>query len=225
MHFVKTVFTGALLVAAALAELKFTTFPPPVVEVGKPYELTYDGTDADVTVTLRRGPSKNLHDVEVVTTSATGGSFTWTPKTSLTDGDDYALQISADGEDDNYTAQFAVTGGTGKEEPTTSTASETATATASETETETATVTTSATDITTTSAPGTISSGTSTVLSRNTTFSAPTRTLSTAITITPTANATTTAAPSEVPDNAAIRGVASPLALVLGVAAALFYLN
>ncbi|KAL8746419.1 MAG: hypothetical protein Q9190_001556 [Brigantiaea leucoxantha] len=46
-----------------------------------------------------------------------GNSYTWTPKKSLTNGDNYALKISQGIEPDNYSGMFSVTGGSGSSSP------------------------------------------------------------------------------------------------------------
>jgi len=62
-----------------------------------------------VTITLRQGAATNLQDVEVLTSDATNGQFIWTPSTSLPNGNDYALQISQNGQV-NYFGPFTVQG-------------------------------------------------------------------------------------------------------------------
>ncbi|PGH02994.1 hypothetical protein GX51_04312 [Blastomyces parvus] len=202
MH-MKSILASALLVAAAVAQsISFTSFPEDV-EAGKPVTITWIGgsDDEPVTITLMKGPSKDLQEVETLTTAGTDGSFTWTPEDDIVNGDDYALRITQ-GDELNYTNQFPISGGSGREE------------------TPSATVTTPSPTASVTSSP---SSGPSN--SRNSTTSAPT-TITTDVTATPQGPTTAppTPTPSE-PSAASIMAVSSPFALIMGVLAAFVYLH
>lgn len=112
MRFFQTLLTGAALVATALS-LTIDTYPPSV-EAGKTYTIEYSPKDdTPTTFVLRKGLSTNLDTVETLTTTATGGTFTWTVKSTYTDGTDYALEIKRDGSAPNYSGQFPLTGGSG----------------------------------------------------------------------------------------------------------------
>ncbi|MCJ1463922.1 hypothetical protein MMC07_002531 [Pseudocyphellaria aurata] len=113
MLFAKTLAVGASFVVAALAQAKIISFTtlPTSVKAGVPTELKWIGGDnSAVTITLRQGDSNDLKDVAVLTSTGTGGSFTWTPSKSLPDADNYALQISQ-GSEINYTGLFSLSGG------------------------------------------------------------------------------------------------------------------
>lgn len=56
-----------------------------------------------VTLTLRKGTSGNLQDVETITDQAKDGTFTWTPGANVKQGETYAFQVTQDGER-NYSA-------------------------------------------------------------------------------------------------------------------------
>ena len=43
MHFYKTLLVGALMVASAVAQLQFTSFPPSTVAVGQSVTVTWSG--------------------------------------------------------------------------------------------------------------------------------------------------------------------------------------
>ena len=94
--FAKALLLGALAVFAAAQSnvLTFTRVPNPVTD-GQPQAILYatNDTTTPVTIILRKGPSSNLQTVETLTTEATGGQYIWTPKPSIPDGTDYALQI------------------------------------------------------------------------------------------------------------------------------------
>jgi len=109
----KSVVGAALFAVAAVAQtvIQFTSFPSSV-QVGSTYQITWQGGDssAPATIILRKGPSGNLGTVETLTTTAVGGSFSWSPKDSLADGSDYAFQI-VQGSENNYSGQFTLTGG------------------------------------------------------------------------------------------------------------------
>ncbi|KAL2373196.1 extracellular matrix protein [Blastomyces gilchristii SLH14081] len=202
MHLMKSLLASALLVAAAVAQkISFTSFPEDV-QAGEPVTVTWTGgSDEPVTITLMKGLSKDLQEVETLTTSGQDGTFTWTPESDIVNGDDYALRISQ-GDEVNYTNLFDVSGGSGKEE------------------TPSPTVTTPPPTVTGTSSP---SSGPSN--SRNSTSSEAT-TITTGVTVTPTGPTTAppTPTPSE-PSAASIMAVSSPFALIMGVLVAFVYLH
>ncbi|EAS33293.3 extracellular matrix protein [Coccidioides immitis RS] len=222
MHFFRTLLAAAALIASTVAqsELAFTSFPSDV-QVGKPVAVTWAGGDATkpVTIKLRKGPSDDLKDIAVLTSSATGGSYTWTPSSSLVDGDDYALQINQ-GSDINYTNLFSISGGSGSAIPSTDSATLSATPYSSTFATPTTIQLT--TGVTTSH----ISRGTSLSISRNATISTPALSSTRAVTLTPTAAPTESepSAPTSTP-NAAPAILSRPVALALGGLAAFVYLN
>ncbi|KAF1989692.1 hypothetical protein K402DRAFT_261625 [Aulographum hederae CBS 113979] len=116
MQFFKSLLIGASAFAAIVSAqnpLAFTSLPTSV-QVGVPVQLTYRApSSGPVTITLRQGERTNLQDVAVLTTSATGGSYTWIPSTSLPPADNYALRITQADAEENYTDLFTITGGTG----------------------------------------------------------------------------------------------------------------
>ncbi|PGH12721.1 hypothetical protein AJ79_04081 [Helicocarpus griseus UAMH5409] len=234
MH-MKSVLASALFVAAAVADISFTSFPQDV-EVGKPVTITWaSDSDDPVTITLRKGPSDNLKDVETLTTSGKDGSFTWTPTSSLQNGKDYALQISQ-GDDFNYGTQFSIAGGSGKGSPVMPNPSETGkgapvmpsgSATESGATTQTLSLSSGASSAT---ASASITSGAPTASpsagpsnSRNST--SPT-TLTKDVTSTPSGPTSAPSTPEPTTGAAApIAAMSSPFALIMGVLAAFAYLN
>ncbi|KAF7118614.1 hypothetical protein CNMCM5793_008152 [Aspergillus hiratsukae] len=81
--------------------LAFTAWPTHIYQ-GKPATVTWVGApDVPVTIYLRKGDATNLDHVQVLTTDAKGGSFTFVPDESLPDGSDYAFQIQQ-GAEENY---------------------------------------------------------------------------------------------------------------------------
>jgi hypothetical protein len=113
MHFLKTVASVALFAAAALAQGVAFTSTPSGVQVGQSYTITWTGGDPNqpVTLVLRSGSPGNLDTTTTITADAKGGSYTWTPGTTIPDGAAYALQITQ-GTDTNYSGQFTIQGGT-----------------------------------------------------------------------------------------------------------------
>ncbi|KAI9889141.1 MAG: hypothetical protein M1814_005732 [Vezdaea aestivalis] len=109
MHFIQTLLVGASAFALASAQLAFTSFPSSV-EVGKTYTLTYSGGSGPVTILLRKGSSNDLRTIATLSSTATGGSSTWSPDASLPSGSDYALQITS-GTETNYAGPIVLTGG------------------------------------------------------------------------------------------------------------------
>ncbi|KAJ5290984.1 hypothetical protein N7478_000235 [Penicillium angulare] len=105
MHFSTVLAASATLLTLALADpLSFTSWPQDV-QAGKPLTLTWAGavTNQPVTLTLRKGASGNLDDVEVITDQAKDGTFTWTPGENIKEGETYAFQVSQGGQK-NYSA-------------------------------------------------------------------------------------------------------------------------
>ncbi|EFW13781.1 hypothetical protein CPSG_09648 [Coccidioides posadasii str. Silveira] len=216
MHFFRTLLAAAALIASTVAqgELAFTSFPSDV-QVGKPVTVTWAVGDATkpVTIKSRKGT------IVMTCSSATGGSYTWTPSSSLVDGDDYALQINQ-GSDINYTNLFSISGGSGSAIPSTDSATLSATPYSS-------TFATSTTiQLTTGVTTSHISRGTSLSISRNATISTPALSSTRAVTLTPTAAPTESepSAPTSTP-NAAPAILSRPVALALGGLAAFVYLN
>ncbi|KAI1919150.1 hypothetical protein LOZ58_002075 [Ophidiomyces ophidiicola] len=234
MHFFKTLLAGAALVASAVAQgkLAFTSFPSNV-HVGSPVTVTWSGgaLNTPVTITLRKGPSNNLKDVAVLTASATGTSFTWTPQSSLASGPDYALQITQ-GDQINYTGLFAISGGSGTL-PSSSAATTTPATTPMTMTTPVITSSSSSSSIvvpTTTMSPPLstgpqISRNTSTTIGRNSTISTPGLTSTRVPTFTPSSSsARPTVVPTSSPNGASVI-MAAPGALLLGALAVFAYLN
>ncbi|RHZ57807.1 GPI anchored serine-threonine rich family protein [Aspergillus thermomutatus] len=86
---------------SAAQMLAFTAWPTHISQ-GQPATVTWLGApDVPVTIYLRKGDANNLEHVQVLTTDAKGGSFTFVPDDSLPDGSDYALQIQQ-GAEENY---------------------------------------------------------------------------------------------------------------------------
>lgn len=111
MRFFQVVASGAALIAAALA-LEINQFPAGGVKAGTTYTITYSPkSDTPTTFILRKGVSTDLGTVGTLTTTATGGSFSWTVADDLVNGADYALEIRQEGQAPNYSAQFGLTGG------------------------------------------------------------------------------------------------------------------
>ncbi|KAF1842695.1 uncharacterized protein K460DRAFT_288782 [Cucurbitaria berberidis CBS 394.84] len=112
MRFFETVISGAALIAAVLA-LEINDFPKDGVVAGQTYTITYSPKDnTPTTFILRKGAETNLNTVDTLTTTATGGSFSWTAPKTLPAGSDYALQVKQ-GDVVNYSAQFPISGGSG----------------------------------------------------------------------------------------------------------------
>ncbi|KAJ5802068.1 uncharacterized protein N7503_004518 [Penicillium pulvis] len=106
MHFTTILAVSASLLTLGYAAdpLSFTSWPADIA-AGKPVTLTWTGanTNGPVTLTLRKGTSGNLQDVETITDQAKDGTFTWTPGANIKEGETYAFQVTQDGER-NYSA-------------------------------------------------------------------------------------------------------------------------
>ena len=127
----------ALLASAAFAGLAIAQQPkigftsvPANVQTGSSYTIQWGGGDDDlvrvdarivertvanmpqpVTIALRKGDLDSIQTVQILTTDARNGSYTWTPLSSLIDGEDYTLQITQGLDSINYSGEFSLTGG------------------------------------------------------------------------------------------------------------------
>lgn len=221
MLFFKTLLVSAsalVSLAAAQSNALFFTSVPTAIQAGETYEITYEATDpnAPVAITLRQGSSTDLNTVTTLTSSATGGTFSWTVPDSFPDGGDYALQITQ-GDENNYSGQFAITGG----DPAaiSSVSSRTATVSVSR-----STITSSISSASSSLASAAITSS----IGRNTTLSSATLTRSTT-TFSNTGETgasetgETSSGPSGAPTDAAT-GLTQPLVFVAGAAVAALFL-
>lgn len=115
MRFFSAAFVGVsalVSLAAAQSNTLFFTSVPDLVTVGQTYTIKYTAPDSSspVTITLRKGPSTDLSTIATLTSTSTGGSYKWTPDSSLVSGPDYALQITQ-GSEINYSGLFPIVGG------------------------------------------------------------------------------------------------------------------
>lgn len=155
-----------------------------------------------VTIILRQGVSTDLKTLYNLTSTSTGGSFVWTPRTDLPNGADYALQIMQ-GNQTNYYGPFRVQGYLGPLSSSASSASSTS---------HTGSIT----------SVGAMSTGTGIPMSRNTTFSS--ATLSSTSVTTSTVSTTASSAAASASGTGAANPkaqVGSSLALVGAIAALL----
>lgn len=108
---VKYFLVGAGLMMSVMADyIAFSEWPTSLT-AGQPVTLKWTGgSDAPATITLRKGESTDLHDVQVLSSDATNGVFTWTPPADLQNAGDYAFQISQ-GDEINYTSLLPLSGG------------------------------------------------------------------------------------------------------------------
>jgi len=220
MRFFEVVLSGAALIAAAWAvELNEV---PTALEAGKTYTITYSPKDdTPTTFILRKGNPGDLDTIGPIGT-ATGGSFEWTVPTNLADAPNYAFEVQQAGAEPNYSGLIPLTGGSGEDTTTTSSVASGyptkspvsstpyATATTTESATTTAVVTTPAASASGTgylTTPGLNSTITTATLSR--TSGAPTTTGS-------------GSPPAEQTGAAAMFG-SSPLALLVGAAAMVYF--
>ncbi|KXS93684.1 hypothetical protein AC578_8002 [Pseudocercospora eumusae] len=234
--FFKSLLVSALaaLATAQSNPLGFTKVPNPVT-VGKPNVITYMTNDNDtpVTILLRRGDSNNLHTVKTLTTSATDGSYIWTPGNDLDNGSDYALEIQQSGNQPNYFGPFQIQGST--ESGSSSSSSGTAGGYGSMTHSSMSSTITATANIsgtsTTLTATYPVSAGNMTSMSRNTTMTHATLTRSSS-TASQTASQTTNgagfqgtstgASPSKTGNSASsFAAGGSAIALVFGAVAAI----
>ncbi|KAF7184960.1 hypothetical protein HII31_13583 [Pseudocercospora fuligena] len=227
--FFKSLLVSALaaLATAQSNPLGFTKVPNPVT-VGKPNVITYMTNDdtTPVTILLRRGDSNNLQTVKTLTTSATDGSYIWTPENDLDNGSDYALEIQQSGNEPNYYGPFQIQGST--ESGSSSSSGSMTASSMSSTITATANISGTSTTLTATYP---VSAGNMTSMSRNATMSHATLTRSSSTasqTATETTGGagfqgtTTGASPSQTGNSASsFAAGGSAIALVFGAVAAI----
>ncbi|KAI1336835.1 hypothetical protein F5Y15DRAFT_418404 [Xylariaceae sp. FL0016] len=194
--------------ANALISITNTNFAN--IKVGEPYEITWIDATGPVTINLKNGPSIDLDTVSQITTGATGGSFTWTPSSSLTSGN-YAFEIT-DGDTTNFSMMFTLTGGavtTTISSTTMSITSSSSSSTASSTSTMESDSTTS-----TTSSASSSSTATNTTMTTSKTSSTASSTGST----TSSASTSETATPNTNGAAGKFAPILAPILLVLGFA-------
>ncbi|KAF2707929.1 hypothetical protein K504DRAFT_360737, partial [Pleomassaria siparia CBS 279.74] len=111
MLFIQTLFAGAAFVAAVAAKVEINEWPQ-TVEAGKTYEVTYSPADGGATTfILRQGANADLTTVKTLTTSATGGKFSWKVDDSVPNSNNYALEVIQSGTDNNnYIGPIALSG-------------------------------------------------------------------------------------------------------------------
>lgn len=211
MRFFEVVLSGAALIAAAWA-VEFNEVPS-TIEAGKSYTITYSPKDnTPTTLILRKGDPDDLGTIATLTTSATGGSFTWTVPSTLVNAKDYALEIVQSGGTPNYSGLIALTGGSASSSgtPTPTPSKTSSTTSGSTTKTDSSTLTSSTVSGTISSTPGTNSTVTTPPLSRTSSTGS---------------SSTTTGGPPQQTTNAAAYLGSSPAALLFGAVAAMAYLN
>lgn len=238
-----TFATIAAFASVALAQPAFLNSKFDVQE-GKPFTIKYSGCEGGCTITLQNGKSTDTKDVEVLTATAEGDSFTFTPGNLPSDTYNFKIKNNEDGTI-NYSGQFAYEGtGTlpSKTEAETSAAETSAAETTSAEETS-APATTEATTLTTVSKP-LITTKEKTTTEEHTTIHTPIATKNATTPIPTTKKATSTGASSTggsestaaetsaaatgsattVPESGAAR-MTSSLALIAGAVMAMVYLN
>lgn len=206
----ESIFAGAALVAAAMAQtFAINSYPATGVVAGQTYEVTYSPADnTPTTFVLRQGPSGNLNTIDTLTTTATGGKFSWTVAKTLANQPNYALEIRR-GDQVNYSGQFGLTGG--------------AAAAVSSAVSSAASAASSAISSAVSSARSSASASVSASSGVNSTVTSATLSRTASGTSRPTSSATSS---SKIPEatGAASSMTGSPLAVVLGAVAAFAYL-
>ncbi|OSS50831.1 hypothetical protein B5807_04141 [Epicoccum nigrum] len=231
MRFFQMLASSAAFIAAALA-VEINEYPTGGVEAGKTYTVTYSPADnTPTTFILRKGLSTDLDTVGTLTSTATGGTFSWTVAKDLPNGADYALEIRQSGEAPNYSGQFGLTGGSAAASSSIAASASASSASAHSVSSAIASKASSA------SAAASLSSVISSVISsaqasatvspsasHNGTVSSATLSSHSASSVRPTGSATGSASIPE-STGAASSLSSAPLALLLGAAGAFAFLN
>jgi len=147
-------FSAFAACVAAQSKVLFFTQVPSLITDGDPAAISYstNDTESPVTIILRQGQSGNLQTIMTLTDSSHNSQYIWTPKKSLPNGSDYALQIEQ-GTQTNYFGPFTIQGANPAAVSAASANSTMTTATAA-----------------TTTGNSTASMGTATTMNRNTTM-------------------------------------------------------
>ncbi|KAF4969761.1 hypothetical protein FZEAL_10173 [Fusarium zealandicum] len=214
-----TIATIAAFASVALAQPAFLNTDFSLTE-GEPYTIRFSGCDSGCTIILQNGDSDDLDDYRTLTSSARGGSFTFTP--SGMPSDDYNFKITDSAGEINYSAQFPYEG-TGaapsSTKESTTTAAETTTSSAPAVTDKSSTMssmtkpiipTTASEEHTTMHTPIATKNSTTPIATKN-----PTKTGS---------GSSEETGPATVPDSGAAR-MTSSLALIAGAVMAMVYLN
>ncbi|QSZ34560.1 hypothetical protein DSL72_006154 [Monilinia vaccinii-corymbosi] len=222
-------FSAIFLAAAAatLAGAVQLTNPSFQVTAGSAFNITWSDARGPVTLTLKNGPSTDLHTVSVIASGLSGESFIWTPPATL-DSSLYAIQIDDSTNVPNYSPQFQVSGATAAHSTATASSSSGTTSFTSESSTASSTA-----SITASSHFGNSSSTSSSVFSsptasRNSTSTAkPSSSASktSSLTSTGTKTSSTHSGTSTSAPTSAAADIASPLAFVFLAFAAIMTLN
>lgn len=213
---------AALLATAFAVELNSV---PTSLEAGKTYTITYSPKDnTPTTFILRKGDPDNLDTIGTIGT-ATGGSFTWTVPKDLVNAPNYAFEVQQAGSEPNYSSLIPLTGGSGTASSASASASSYSTKSSSASSTassSSASASASKTEsMKTTPSPSPSASASMTPGMNSTITSA---TLSSR-TSTATSGPTTTgpnSPPAQSTNGAAVLG-SSPVALLLGAAAMVYF--
>lgn len=204
----------AVLAAVASAEVTLTNSDYDI-EAGKPFTIEWTGADGPVTITLKNGDPTDLQTVEVIDSSDSGSSFTWTPPSDLPT-DTYAFEIVDSSGVPNYSPQFQFEGtaSPSSSAAASSTASETVASTSASETTASATETTASSEASSTSASTSGSSSSSSSSTASSTSSSSASSTS--------ASSSATSTPENTNDS---QRLGSPLAFVFVTIAALLYFN
>jgi len=233
MRFINSVlFAASALASFATAQsttLFFTKFPTSVT-TGETYPLEWKTNDntTPVTITLKQGPSGDLKDVAVLTSTGENGKYSWTPSKSLSNGGNYALVITQ-GDQTNYGGPIALSGGTASSAAASSTpsASSASASSKSASSKSDSTLSTAASASTASSGSASASASASPSDSNSKTPSAKSASPTAAASQTTGSAATSTNDAQGAPTStggAATLG-SSPMALIFGAAAMMAYLN
>jgi hypothetical protein len=219
-------FTVAAALLATAFALEINQVPTSL-EAGKTYTITYSPKDnTPTTFILRKGDPDHLDTIGPIGT-ATGGTFTWTVPKDLANAPNYAFEVTQAGAQPNYSGLIPLTGGSGTASSASASASASGSSTASSSASSTASASTSASasaskseSSKTTPAPS--ASASMTPGSNSTITSA---TLSTRTSTSGSSGPTTTgpnSPPAQSTNGAAVLG-SSPVALLLGAAAMVYF--
>lgn len=224
-----TVFLSVAAFAAAVLAAENPIIKPDGKEpilAGHAFTIEWKPTtDGTITLTLRQGPSTNLHTLGVIADKVpNSGTYEWTPDASLPSGDNYAIMITSANGDVNYTPLLTITGTASK---AVSSGHPSKTASKSESATTVSASMTKSHSASMTSAP------VHSTANHNSTIYTSTRSASNSTTSTTSGSKSSTtlhtgsssSTPTAAPASGAVGMIRSPLALVGCLVGAIVYLN
>ncbi|OAA32990.1 extracellular matrix protein precursor [Moelleriella libera RCEF 2490] len=224
MKYAAVVSTLAAVGMAAQPHFLNTDFQ---VSEGKAFTLKFDNCQGGCTITLQNGPSTNTKNVKTLTSSATGGSFTFTPSDLPSGSYNFKITDNGNPSENNFSVPFTYQGTGSISASASASASSASSASASSASASSASASSASASSTASGSSSTSAASTTSASASSSTSGASTTATPTSSTYPPpatraTSTRTSASATTTVPNAA---GRPTPLALVAGAIAAIAYLG